>query len=638
MPCLRVILFFIIFLYSFILQRLLPLCRAASLPLPSPLHGVGVPSPRRHDTIPAAASKKRKPKGSSRKRVVTHEDEDDPHEDEEHDGDDDDDEEDEEEELTIRRPKKSKRRQRSNSSRSMWPPWPFNMLQAKPKEADGGYEDEGGVVVVSRKSRSAPFWVWLFARESTRTTLDRIRQVASQLWFHLPPGMPPFVLLAMVPRRVVKTQSTTTTAEAMTETTEAVKRAIPLFANNFARSVALSGLGLAIMSWAHYEIHRKRALTPLPLTSPYRDLYKIALPPFLPEEVQPSSWQDNDILTDSATEQDEEEEDDDEDTLGSTFGIIPRNVLGKAPTPQSLHSTLKEWQRMRARRKDERRRAHRLSIQDQLLAIQAIKSRAAKRKKSSSSRSSSRNKTINSNDDNDPNRLGYALVTGASRGIGRAIAVELARYEIPLILVARDAERLTNLAYDIESCYGVRCCILAADLSKPGEAERVHNATSAAGLKVDILVNNAGYSLQGESMDFSVQKTNNLIQLNALSLSSLTHLYGKDMKERRRGRILMMSSICGATAGIPSVAVYAATKSFVNTLSLSLAQELEQYGCGVTLVMPGAVKDTEFKSRSDTHQALCWKIPFYPKTPQRVAESSIKALLRGETEVSPRPV
>ena len=196
-------------------------------------------------------------------------------------------------------------------------------------------------------------------------------------------------------------------------------------------------------------------------------------------------------------------------------------------------------------------------------------------------------------------------------------------------------DRLTALAYDLESYYGIRCFVVQADLSKPGEAEKVHRATSAAGLQVDILVNNAGYSLQGESVEFSVQQTNDLIQLNALSLSSLTHLYGRDMKNRRRGRILMMSSICGATAGIPTVAVYTATKAFVNALSLGIGQEMEPYGVGVTCIMPGAVKDTEFKSRSDSDQALCWKIPFYPKTPQRIAEQGVKALLRGETESTP---
>ena len=84
--------------------------------------------------------------------------------------------------------------------------------------------------------------------------------------------------------------------------------------------------------------------------------------------------------------------------------------------------------------------------------------------------------------------LGYALVTGASKGLGRAIAVELARWGMPLILLARDTDRLTALAYDLEACYGVKCCVLQADLTKSGVAERVYETTSKAGLVVDVLV------------------------------------------------------------------------------------------------------------------------------------------------------
>ena len=141
--------------------------------------------------------------------------------------------------------------------------------------------------------------------------------------------------------------------------------------------------------------------------------------------------------------------------------------------------------------------------------------------------------------------------------------------------------------------------------------------------------------MQGPSCDLPLHDLNEMIQLNALSASTLTHLYGRDMKQRKRGRIMMLSSICGAVAGLPTVSVYAATKAFANSLALGLAKELEPHGVGVTCVMPGAVRDTGFKTRSQSEEALCWKVPFYSKTPQQVAEMAVRALLRGDTESTP---
>jgi hypothetical protein len=126
-----------------------------------------------------------------------------------------------------------------------------------------------------------------------------------------------------------------------------------------------------------------------------------------------------------------------------------------------------------------------------------------------------------------------------------------------------------------------------------------------------------------------------MIQLNVMAASTLTHLYGKDMKDRGRGRILMVSSVCGAVAGIPSVAVYAATKAFEKTLSLSIAKELEKFGVGVTCLLPGAVSETSFRKSSNAEDALCWKIPYYARPPRRIAEAGVRAMLQGDTEVMP---
>jgi hypothetical protein len=150
-----------------------------------------------------------------------------------------------------------------------------------------------------------------------------------------------------------------------------------------------------------------------------------------------------------------------------------------------------------------------------------------------------------------------------------------------------------------------------------------------------ILVNNAGISSHGETLNMPLSDVQRMIQVNAVSVTALTHLFGTDMKERRRGRILLVSSICGAVSGIATVAVYAATKAFENSFGAAIGKELEPYGVGVTCLIPGAVRGTEFRSRSNAHDALCWKIPFYSKTPSAVAECGVRALLCGDTEVTP---
>jgi short chain dehydrogenase len=97
----------------------------------------------------------------------------------------------------------------------------------------------------------------------------------------------------------------------------------------------------------------------------------------------------------------------------------------------------------------------------------------------------------------------------------------------------------------------------------------------------------------------------------------------------------MVSSVNGAVSGIPTVSVYTATKAFERTLATSLAREMEPYGVGVTCLLPGAVRDTDFRSRSNAEGALCWKIPFYLKSPAQVAEMGVRALLMGQPEVTP---
>lgn len=158
--------------------------------------------------------------------------------------------------------------------------------------------------------------------------------------------------------------------------------------------------------------------------------------------------------------------------------------------------------------------------------------------------------------------LGYALVTSASRGIGRALAVELARWQIPLILVARYLDKLATVADEIEAGYGVSVICIQADLSNPHAAKGVHDATRGTGLRVDILVNNAAICTNGDVVDSEEDDIHNMVNVNVGSVTTLSHLYSRDLKQQRRGRMLFVSSVVGAAPGGPGVAAYAATKAY----------------------------------------------------------------------------
>ena len=383
-------------------------------------------------------------------------------------------EDDEKEEIVLSGPQPSSFQEDTSSSypsvqmvarpAKMWPPWPFNLLDSSSRDGDTSNDDEYDIPEPSRVSL-----LWSLARVSARVGLNNARTVSSQLWFHLPPAAPPFLLLAAIPQRQRMEVTAVAAASTVSDATQNIvyKHVIPLFSSPFARNVALSGLGLAIFSWSHHELNHQRRLSPLPLNPSYRDLNRVVLPTFLPEEL-------SDPVMDVVLEPDNEGV---QRHLEATTGdgaedailLPPRihkhwnSLIGKAPKPIDLKTTIREWRRVRAQRRLERQNARRLAIYNELLALQSLK----KKTKDKQQKNPGHVRLVEVSNAN----LGYALVTGASRGIGRAIAVELARYEIPLILVARDIDRLTQLAYDIEACYGVKCCVLQADLSQSDVAE-----------------------------------------------------------------------------------------------------------------------------------------------------------------------
>jgi short-subunit dehydrogenase len=178
-----------------------------------------------------------------------------------------------------------------------------------------------------------------------------------------------------------------------------------------------------------------------------------------------------------------------------------------------------------------------------------------------------------------------ALVTGASAGIGKEIARVLAA-DHDLVLTARRGDELNALAAELRQSLGATCHVVPADLAVPAAPRQLFDAASAAGLSIDVLVNNAGFGHIGPFADADPGRMLKMIQVNVAALTELTGLFLPGMRTRGRGRILNVGSVAGFQPG-PIMAVYYATKAYVNSFSEALWEELRGTGVTVTCLAPG---------------------------------------------------
>src|ERR1051325_10241434 len=185
-----------------------------------------------------------------------------------------------------------------------------------------------------------------------------------------------------------------------------------------------------------------------------------------------------------------------------------------------------------------------------------------------------------------------ALITGASSGFGMEYAKLFAKDRHDVVLVARRRDRLEALAAELSKDHGVKAHVVAADLAKPGGAQQVIDEVRRLGLQIDFLVNNAGFATHGPFWQNDAAREAEEVQVNVTALVTLTRAFLPGMVERRRGRILNIGSTAGFPPG-PFMAVYYATKAFVNSFSEALAYELRGTGVTSTVSCPGAT-DTEF--------------------------------------------
>ncbi|MBZ5616311.1 MAG: SDR family oxidoreductase [Acidobacteriia bacterium] len=222
-----------------------------------------------------------------------------------------------------------------------------------------------------------------------------------------------------------------------------------------------------------------------------------------------------------------------------------------------------------------------------------------------------------------------ALITGASFGIGMEFARIFAREGYNLVLVARTADRLRQLASELEKTHSTRSLILAVDLTEPGAPAYVLDQTTRADIQVDVLVNNAGFGQYGLFADSDLEECLRQIQLNVTTLTHLTRLYLPAMMERQSGSILNVASTAAFQPG-PLMAVYFATKAYVLHFSEALANELRGSGIAVTCLCPGATA-TEFHKRANATGMNLLK--FGAMDARTVAEDGYRAMLAGKPVV-----
>lgn len=186
----------------------------------------------------------------------------------------------------------------------------------------------------------------------------------------------------------------------------------------------------------------------------------------------------------------------------------------------------------------------------------------------------------------------WALVTGASAGIGVALARELAAHGANLILTARRVDRLDALAGELRA-RGVEVRTLAADLNDPAAPRQIFEATEGAGIAVDILINNAGLGVFGEFRANAMEQELGQVRVNCEAVVALARLFVPGMVERRRGWVLITASTASFQP-VPYLSTYAATKAFDRFFALGLAQEVGRFGVRVTALCPGPTESEFF--------------------------------------------
>lgn len=221
----------------------------------------------------------------------------------------------------------------------------------------------------------------------------------------------------------------------------------------------------------------------------------------------------------------------------------------------------------------------------------------------------------------------WALVTGASAGIGRALAEQLAAGGANLVLTARRRERLEELATKLRATNSIKTEIFATDLAQPNAPAEIRAFTQAKNLEIELLINNAGFGAYGALHKSDLARQLEMIQVNCSAVVHLTRLYLPEMVARGHGDILIVASVAAFQA-VPYISTYAATKAFDLLFAEGIAEEVRRYGVHVCALCPGSTT-TEFREVAGQPEHTFRGA----ETAEKVARVGLRALAAGKSSV-----
>jgi short-subunit dehydrogenase len=223
----------------------------------------------------------------------------------------------------------------------------------------------------------------------------------------------------------------------------------------------------------------------------------------------------------------------------------------------------------------------------------------------------------------------WALVTGASAGIGAALAAELAQGGTNLVLTARRRERLEELAQKLAAARRIQTRIFVADLTEPDAPEKIFQFTKEQRIEIELLINNAGFGIYGEFPTVETRKLADMVQVNCAAVVHLTRLYLPEMTARRHGDVLIVASTASFQS-VPYISTYAATKAFDLLFAEGLAEEMKPHGVRVCALCPGSTESEFAEVAGQTHIAATRA---NREKAEKVAQTGLRALAAGKSYV-----